>query len=103
MDKKRLIRVDIIREEINQLLRKGHSQAEIARRLGVTRQAIGARLRYDYKKIGSRLLRDSDRIVDMLNKGVSQKDIAEEIDCTLTGLNLFIKRRLTKTYKLKED
>ena len=93
----------ISREEINQLLKKGHSQVEIARMKGVTRQCIGARLRYDYKKIGSKLLRDSDKIVDMLNKGVSQKDVAEKIDCTLAGLSLFIKRRLIKTYKLKED
>ena len=90
-------------EGINQLLDEGFTQAEIARMKGVTRQCIGARLRYDYKKIGSKLLRDSDRIVDMLNKGVSQKDVAEKIDCTLAGLSLFIKRRLIKTYKLKED
>jgi plasmid maintenance system antidote protein VapI len=77
--------------------------AELARAVGVSRQRMHQLLvkRSYYKKRGTKLSKNADRIVQMLNEGKTQKEIAKEIGCGQAAVSIFVKKRVKVTYKLK--
>jgi len=88
-------------------LNEGFKQAEIAKSCDISRQAVNMRVHGSptskQSLKGSKLLRLLPQIIEMLNAGVEQKDIAEHFKCTQGALSRALKKYCIKRWKTNES